>query len=86
MIRANVLVVPNRDEASWIKDRYPQYLLHVVLTPDDKPSGFKVGECVWSPGARNLPASVRLALRGALAPLIDERSVDEDFPDDLLSW
>lgn len=87
MVRANVLVVPNQDEAAWVKRKYPQFRFHVVVTPTDEPSGFCVGKCVWSPGALNLPARVRLSLRGLLAPLVDEKSSDEQFPQDaLLSW
>lgn len=85
-VRANVLVAVDHDEADWIKKRYLQYRFYVVLTPDEKVSGFVVGEYVWSPGARNLPPRVRLALRGVLAPLIDGKSVEEEFPEALLSW
>lgn len=87
MVRANVLVVPNQDEAEWVKRRYPQYRFHFVLTPTSEPTGFLVGKYVWAPSARNLPARVRLALRGLLAPLMDEKSTEEQFPQDaLLSW
>lgn len=85
-IRANVLVAPSHKEADWVKERYPQYRFHVVLTPEETLSGFVVGEQVWTPGAGNLPASVRLRLRGLLAPLIDENSVEEEFPEALWSW
>lgn len=84
-VRANVLVVTTHREADRIKKRCPQFRFHVALTPDDTPSGFVVGEYVWSPAARNLPATVRLRIRGLLAPLIDGQSVEEEFPEALSS-
>lgn len=85
-MRANVLVASTYAEADWVKKQYPLYRFHVVLTPEGTLSGFVVGEQVWTPGASNLPASVRLRLRGLLAPLIDENSVEEEFSEALLSW
>jgi hypothetical protein len=86
MTRANVIVATNHNEAEYVKNEFPQYHFHVVLTPDDTLSGFMVEEYVWTPAAKRLPASTRLRLRGLIAPLIDERSREEKFDETLLSW
>lgn len=86
VIRANVMVAESQSEAVLLKRQYPQFRFHVVLAPDCPVSGFKVGEYVWTPRANGLPARTRMALRGMLAPLIDEKSVQEEFPSTLLSW
>lgn len=86
MIRQNLLVVAAEAEAAAIRARYPQFRDHVTLTPRTAPSGIRVGEYVWTSYALALPARLRLTLRGVLAGLIDEESVEETFPDTLLSW
>lgn len=84
--RANVMVAASKSDARILKNEYPQYRLYVVLTPADPVAGLRVGEYVWTPAARELPASVRMRLRGVLAPLIDDRSFEEEFPETLLTW
>jgi hypothetical protein len=80
------MIAVNRREADILKKEFPQFRLHITITPQSTPSGFLVGEYVWTPMALNLPASMRLQLRGLLAPLIDEESTEEEFPDTLLDW
>ena len=80
------MIAVSRREADTFKKDCPQFRLHVTVTPQATPSGFLVGEYVWTPKALNLPASIRLQLRGLLAPLIDEESIEEEFPDTLLYW
>lgn len=84
--RVNVIVAASDWDAELIKDGWPQFRQHRVLTPQDSLSGFSVGEYVWTPDAKKLRASQRLRLRGVLAPLLDEHSVEETFPSTLLSW
>jgi hypothetical protein len=86
VIRASVLVASSHADAARVRKRFRQYRFYVSLTPNDSLSGFKVDEYVWTPLACNLPASVRLQLRGMLSGLIDAESTEEDFPDALLSW
>jgi hypothetical protein len=85
-IRANVMVAESQREAVALKRQYPQFRFHVVITPGNPSTGFKVNEYVWTPGACGLSATTRLALRGLLAPLIDEKSTEEEFPATLLIW
>jgi len=84
-VRVNVLVATSHDDAEFVKHRIPLLRFCVVLTPDESLSGFLVEEYLWTPAASNLPASVRLRLRGKLAPLIDGQSVEKVFPVTLLS-
>lgn len=84
--RMSVLVAADKLDAELVKHHFPQLRQHVVLTPAVAPSDIRVGEYVWTPSASELPATVRLRLRGQLAPLIDDRSVEEEFPETLLSW
>lgn len=86
LVRARVLIAATQAEADGVKRKYPQFKYHLVVTPRTLPSGIRVGEYVWTPAASALPARLRMAVRGALAPLIDEDSVEETFPDTLLSW
>lgn len=87
MARANILIATSQREADCLKKRLDHYRFHVVLTPCDELSGFRVAEYVWTPAAQRLPAATRLRLRGLLAPLIDEDSFEEEFDEDtLLSW
>ena len=67
-----------------IRRHYPQFRNHLVMTPRSVLTGVKIGEYVWTPFAQQLPARVRMKLRGLLAPLIDQSSVEEIFPDTLL--
>lgn len=84
-VRVNVLVATSHDDAEFVKRRIPHLRFYIVLTPDDSLSGFLIEEYLWTPAASNLPASVRLRLRGELAPLIDGESAEEEFPVTLLS-
>jgi hypothetical protein len=87
-ISINVLVAESRSDADRVKSRFPQFRLHVAVTPKTDPLScgrFVVGEYVWTPRAAALPASVRLRLRGKLSPLICPESVEEEFPDTLSS-
>lgn len=86
-IRISVMVAATRSDGDRVKSRFPQYRLHTVVTPKVPfPPGFVVGEYLWTPEASNLRASVRLSLRGMLSPYIDQESIEEEFPDTLLSW
>lgn len=86
LVRANLMIAATHGEADQIKKKYPQFRYHLAVTPRTLPSGIAVGEYVWTPSASALPARLRMAIRVALAPLIDEDSVEETFPDTLLSW
>lgn len=86
LIRANVIVAASLSDALLVKKRMPQFKFHVVLTPGESLSGFAVREYVWTPAASNLPAVMRMELRGLLAPLIDDDSIEEEFPETLLTW
>ncbi len=84
--RINVLVASSDLDADFVKMHFPQFRLHAVLTPTSSLGGVKISEYIWTPDASDLPASVRMGLRGALAPLLDSRSFEEVFPSTLLSW
>jgi hypothetical protein len=78
------MVGATKAEIEMTRRYFPQYRHHLAMTPRSALSGVLVDEYVWTPTALALPARVRLRLRGMLAPLIDERSVEECFPDTLL--
>lgn len=84
--RVNILIASSDIDAEWIQHYYPQYKNHLPVTPKTLPSCILVGEYLWTPRALQLPARVRLAIRGALSSLLDEGSIEETFPDTLLSW
>lgn len=84
--RKNVMVAESIEEGSAYCDMIPYFGDHVLLTPERTVRGFTVGRYVWTPEASRLPARVRMRLRGELAPMIDQNSVEEDFPLTLLSW
>ena len=85
--RANVMLATSFDEADAIKSRFPQYRFVLVQTPgQDLPDQVLVGEYVWTPNAAGLSARVRLRMRGVLSLGMDDESVEEEFPDTLLSW
>lgn len=88
MIRVGVLVATDYVDADRVKKKYPQFRFHVAVTPKSiAPKGdFVISEYVWTPNASSLPARTRLALRGKIAHLIDEDSMEEEFPSNLLSW
>lgn len=86
LARAKVLIAATITDADRVKRKYPQFKYHVAVTSRCFPNLLSVGEYVWTPAASALPARLRLALRGALASLIDEETVEETFPDTLLSW
>jgi hypothetical protein len=86
LVRAKVMIAATHNEAEQIKKKYPQFRHHLVVTPRTLPSGIAVGEYVWTPFASALPARLRMAIRGALSSLVDEDSIEETFPDTLLSW
>lgn len=84
--RISVLVAASKLDAELVKNHFPQLRQYAVLTPVDSLPDIRVAEYVWTPSASCLAASVRMQLRGHLAPLIDDRSVEEEFPETLLSW
>ena len=84
--RCDVIVAADNDDALCCKFQYPHLLGHVLLTPDRGPDGLTARSYVWTPAASKLPASTRMRLRGELSALIDERSMEEEFPSTLLSW
>jgi hypothetical protein len=85
--RCDVIVAADREDALCCRFEYPQLLGHVLMTPDRSPNGgFKARFYVWTPAASTLPASTRMRLRGELSALIDEQSMEEEFPSTLLSW
>lgn len=91
--RVSVLVAANAADANWAMQLFPQYRCHIVLTGDQLAlprsmlvKGTKLGEYSWTLAARELPASVRLRLRGLLAPLVDDDSCEEEFIETLSSW
>jgi hypothetical protein len=86
LVRANLLIAATKTDGDQVKSRFPQFSAHLVITPRSLPSGIRVGEYLWTPRALVIPARLRMAVRSALAPLIDEESVEETFPDTLLSW
>lgn len=76
-------------EAFTVRDSWPVFKGHMILTPDSNPlllAGFTIDDYVWTPGALALPARVRLMLRGIMAGCLDENSIEETFPETLLSW
>ena len=86
-LRVGVIVATDYLDADRVKKRYPQFRFHVTVTPKtNPPKDFVIGEYVWTPNASDLPARTRLALRGKIAHLIDENSMEEEFPATLLSW
>ena len=85
MVRAKVMIAATQAEADRIKKKYPQFKFYLAITPRTLPSGIEVGQYVWTPAASALPARLRMQIRGALAPLIDEESVEQTFPETLLS-
>lgn len=84
--RVNIMIAASKMDAELVMVHYPQYRGHLVLTPDRPITGFVVGEYIWTPEASDLPASVRLRLRGVMAPMMDPLSCEEEFPQTLLSW
>lgn len=86
LVRAKVMIASTKADADQVKSRFPQFRHHLVVTPRSLPSGILIGEYVWTPRALNIPPRLRMSIRGALAPLIDEESVEETFPTTLLSW
>ena len=84
--RKNVMVAASADEAEVYCELMEDFEDYLLLTPDHTLAGFLVDSYVWTPGASKLPARVRMRLRGELAPLLDGRSVEEEFPLTLLSW
>lgn len=80
------MIAATKSDADQVKARFPQFRRHLVVTPRSSPSEVLVGEYVWTPRASALPPRLRLAIRGVLASLIDEESVEETFPENLLSW
>lgn len=86
--RANVIIAASEREAVAVKRHYLQFRNHLVVIPDEPfdSTGILVGEYVWTPCALELPAADRMTLRGRLAPLMDDESVEEHFPETLLSW
>jgi hypothetical protein len=81
----NLLIAASRTEGMEIQKHFPQFRKHILLTPKSLRSGVLVGEYVWTPGALELPARLRMKIRGVLAPMIDEESVEETFPVTLLT-
>ena len=79
------MIGATKNEVNMVRRYYPQFCHHVAMTPRSVPVGVLVNEYVWTPTALQLPARVRLKLRGLLAPLIDERSFEESFPETLWS-
>jgi hypothetical protein len=86
LVRANLLIAANKIDGDQVKSRFPQFSAYLIITPRSLPSGIRVGEYVWTPRASIIPARLRMAVRVALAPMIDEESVEETFPVTLLSW
>lgn len=84
--RRNVIVASSDDDAGRYVHVFPQYRRHLVLTPDRALPVCLVREYLWTIGASNLPASVRMRLRGELAPMLDEYSRHEEYPLTLSSW
>lgn len=84
--RYNLMVAATKNEGDNYREMYPQFRGHLVLTPRTEIPDGRVDTYVWTPDASNLPASVRLRLRGKMAPHIDEQSMEEEFPATLLSW
>lgn len=90
--RIDVLVSVTLDEAAGVRGSFPQFRLHYPLTPRTLGSlkrladDLRINSWIWTPTAVRLPARVRMAVRGALAPHVDELSVEEVWPLDLLSW
>ena len=84
--RMRVMIAASEMDAEIVKDHCPKYHFHAVLTPDSTLSGFIVSDYVWTPEASELPASVRLRLRGMLSPLMGPGSSEEKFVSTLLSW
>lgn len=85
-MRQNLIIAATKRDAQTVKEHFPQYRRYTVVTPRVLPPDVKIGEYVWTPYASELPARLRMELRGVLAPLIDEESVEEQFPITLLSW
>lgn len=86
-LRVGVIVATDYADADHVKANYPQFRFYVTVTPRSAvPKDFVISEYVWTPLAGQLPARVRLALRGKIAHLIDEDSMEEEFPSNLLSW
>lgn len=86
LVRTNLLIAATKSDAGAVKSRCPQFRYHLPVTPRRLPSGILIGEYVWTPYALALPARLRMEIRGALAPMIDKDSVEETFPETLLSW
>lgn len=84
--RVNLVIGATKNEIALVRRSHPRFCHHLAMTPDRPLNGILVDEYVWTPTALQLPARVRLLLRGMLSPLIDEFSVEETFPDTLLSW
>lgn len=84
--RINLMVASSELDADLVKTHFPQLRTYTVLTPRDRLDNVRVGDYLWTPDANDLPASERMRLRGLMAPFIDEHSVEEDFPQTLLSW
>ena len=85
-VRTNLMIAATRSDGDQVKARLPQFRRHLVVTPRSLPSGVLIGEYVWTPRALKLPPALRMSIRGALSLLIDEESVEETFPETLLSW
>lgn len=86
LVRANLLIASSKIDADQVKSRFPQFRRHLTITPRSLPSGLLIGEYVWTPRASAIRPRLRMAIRGALSSMIDEYSVEEVFPETLLSW
>lgn len=84
--KMRVMIAASLADAEIVKEHCPEYHFYAVLTPGHPVSGFIVSDYVWTPDASELPASVRLQLRGMLAPLIGPESLEEEFASTLSSW
>lgn len=84
--RKNVMVAASIAEGEAYCEMIPDFYDHLLLTPEHTVAGFLVDTYVWTPEASKLSARVRMRLRGELAPMIDQHSVEEEFPLTLLSW
>jgi hypothetical protein len=84
--RVNLIIAASQWDADLIRDGWPQFAKHLALTPQSESFNVVVREYVWTPDAKKLSPSTRLRLRGVLAPLLDDNSIEEIFPSTLLSW
>ena len=85
-MKTNLLIAANLRDARLAQKEFPRFRSYLVVTPCSVPKVIVISEYVWTQEALMLPPSVRLKIRGDLAPAMTEDSVEEVYPAEMLKW